>query len=543
MKNISGKNKVDGEKMNKSMTIKISYFIIVLSCSMLIPACTTSSKSLANTERPNILFIIADDASFNSMSIYGSEYINTPNFDKLATEGVLFTNVYSNNPKCAPARASLLTGRYSWQLEEAVVHRPLMPEKWMFYPELLEKKDYVVGSTGKGWGPGIWTRGDANPAGKRYDSLTLNPPYNGISNKDYSGNFELFLEGKEKEKPFSFWLGTHEPHRSYEKDSYIKAKRSLKEVELQEFYPDNDIIRGDLLDYALEVEWFDEQIGRALKILEEHGELDNTLIIVTSDHGMPFPRVKGQIYEEGVHVPLAVRWGNRIKPGRIVKDFINFPDFAPTIMEAAGLEPHPQMTGKSFLDLLLSKKSNWIDTSRDFAILGKERHDIGRDDGDKIAVGYPVRGIRTMEYLYSKNYEPQRWPAGNPEHGYKNSDDGPTEEYLVSVSNDSIHPDFIFYELSFSFRTGEELYDIRNDPNCMNNLAYKFQYKDIKEYLASKLQDELEKQEDPRALGSGDIFDSYYYMGFEAMMKMYGDRFTVPKHLKKYEYISNGKVK
>lgn len=516
-------------------------FLILMGC---------SSRDESVTVRPNILFIIADDASYNSMGVYGSEYISTPHFDKLAREGVLFTNAYSNNPKCAPARASILTGRYSWQLEEAVVHRPLMPEKWMFYPELLEGNGYFVGHTGKGWGPGLWKRGEHNPAGKNYDSVTLEVPYKGISKKDYAENFKLFLQAKEKDQPFCFWLGTSEPHRPYEKDSYLKAGRSLEDVKVQQFYPDNNVVRGDLLDYALEVEWFDEQIGRAVKILEDIGELDNTIIMVTSDHGMPFPRVKGQIYEEGVHIPLIVRWGNRIKAGRTVNDFVNLPDIAPTLMEAAGLKPHSQMTGKSFLNLLLSERSGLIDSTRTFSVLGKERHDIGRDDKDQIAVGYPVRGLRTKDYLYVRNYEPQRWPAGNPEYGFKNSDDGPTEDFLVSVARDgdfrfekSTHPDYRFYELSFSFRPAEELYDMANDLDCINNLADDPQYKETRQRLAATLQQELLKHQDPRALGNGAIFDTYYYMGFSAMKKMYGERFKIPEHLKQYEFISDGKVK
>ncbi|MEX2232901.1 MAG: sulfatase [Cyclobacteriaceae bacterium] len=525
----------------------IFFKVVVVVSAVVLTGCF--SRHDAVEERPNILFIIADDASFNSMSIYGSQYVKTANFDKLANEGILFTNAYSNNPKCAPARASILTGRYSWQLEEAVVHRPLMPEKWMFYPELLESSGYFVGHTGKGWGPGLWKRGDHNPAGRNYDTLTLKPPYKGMSTKDYSENFKLFLEANEADKPFCFWLGTQEPHRNYEKDSYLKAGRSLEDVKVQKFFPDNKIVRGDLMDYALEVEWFDQQIGKAMKILEDRGELGNTIIIVTSDHGMPFPRVKGQIYEEGVHVPLAVRWGDRIQPGRVVNDFINFPDIAPTLMEAAGLKPHAQMTGKSFLDLLLSDASGWLDSTRAFSILGKERHDIGRDDGAKLAVGYPVRGIRTKDYLYSRNYEPQRWPAGNPEHGFRNSDDGPTEDYLVSVSanrdfkfQNSLNPDHKFYELCFSFRPEVELYDMKKDPDCMNNLASFPQYREAMENLASKLQNELIKQEDPRALGNSAIFDTYYYMGFQALKDLYGERFKVPDHLKKYEFISNGKV-
>lgn len=500
-----------------------------------------AQKQASGTERPNILFIIADDASFSSMGIYGSEYISTPNFDKLARDGILFANAFSNNPKCAPARASILTGRYSWQLEEAVVHRPLMPEKWMFYPELLEESGYFVGLTGKGWGPGIWTRGENNPAGRSYEGPELDPPYKGINRTDYTQNFSNFLDANQDNLPFCFWLGTFEPHRGYEKDAYIKAGRDLKQVKLQKFFPDNDQIRGDLLDYALEVEWFDEQIGRAMKVLEEKGEMDNTLIIITSDHGMPFPRVKGQIYEEGVHVPLLVHWGDRIKKGRVINDFINFPDIAPTIMEAAGLAPHAQMTGRSFLDLIRDDRSGWIDPNRQFSVLGKERHDIGRDDGEEIAVGYPVRAIRTKDFLYIKNYESQRWPAGNPEHGYRNSDDGPTEEYLVSVSKDPRHPDYPFYELTLSFRPGEELYDVINDPDCINNLALDDAYAGTKDSLATQLQEELIRQEDPRALGKADIFETYYYMGFRAMEKMYGDRFKIPEHLKQYRDISNGR--
>lgn len=522
--------------------MKIKFIKTIIASAVVLMILFSCASPDSVEKRPNILLIIADDASCTSMGIYGSDYVRTPNFDTVARQGVLFTNAYSNNPKCSPARASILTGRYSWQLEEAVVHRPLMPEKWMFYPELLEKSGYLVGYTGKGWGPGLWTRGDNNPAGPSYDSLTLKPPYNGISNNDYSGNFRLFLNARKEDQPFCFWLGTHEPHRRYEKDSYVKAGRKLEEVTVQKFFPDNDVIKGDLLDYALEVEWFDKQVGEAMHILEETGELDNTIVIVTSDHGMPFPRIKGQIYEEGVHIPLVVRWGDRIKPGRIVNDFVNLPDIAPTIMEAAGLKLHDQMTGKSFLDLLVSNESGWLDSTRTFSLLGKERHDIGRDDGDKIAVGYPVRAIRTKDYLYVRNYEPQRWPAGNPEYGYKNSDDGPTEDYLVSVSGDSSHPDFKYYELSFSFRPREELYDMQSDRACMNNLANSPRLVETKQYLADKLQRELVKQQDPRALGNGAIFDTYYYMGFEATKKMYGDRFKIPERLKKYEHISNGKV-
>src|SRR5262249_126875 len=144
----------------------------------------------------------------------------------------------------------------------------------------------------------------------------------------------------------------------------LRAGRKLADVTLPKYFPDNRIVRSDLLDYGLEVEWFDQQLGKALDHLTKAGELDNTFIVVTSDHGMPFPRVKGQIYEHGFHIPMAVRWGPNIKAGRVIDDFINTRDLAPTFMQLAGLEPAGTMTGRSFLDVLRSDKSGVVDPAR-----------------------------------------------------------------------------------------------------------------------------------------------------------------------------------
>ena len=143
---------------------------------------------------PNILFIIADDASKKSFGSYGSKSVKTPSFDYLAKEGVIFTNAFNNNPKCSPARAAILTGRYSWQLEEAANHRPYLSEKWKYYPFILEDAGYFIGYTGKGWGPGVYkgidiSNTDLNPAGHLFEGEKINPPYSGISKKNYSANF------------------------------------------------------------------------------------------------------------------------------------------------------------------------------------------------------------------------------------------------------------------------------------------------------------------------------------------------------------------
>jgi len=486
------------------------FFIYIISCN--------------KVDKPNILFIIADDASKNSFGVYGSISCKTPSFDFLANQGVRFTNAYNNNPKCSPARAAILTGRYSWQLEEAANHRPYLSDKWKYYPFILEEAGYFIGYTGKGWGPGVFkgidiSDTDLNPAGHIFKGEKINPPFSGISKKNYSANFRNFLKQVPKDKPFCFWLGTHEPHRTYEKNSWKKEKRDTSKIKVPKFYPNHHKIIGDIADYEIEVEWFDKHIGEAIKYLKENNLFDNTLIIVTSDHGMPFPRVKGQIYEEGFSVPLIAFWKDRIKKGRIVSDFITFPDIAPTILEIAGIQIINQMTGESFKKQLLSSDNGRIDVERDFTLLGKERHDIGRVEGDNYSVAYPVRAIRTDEYLYIRNLISSRWPAGNPEYGFLNCDNSPTKNLIVGLKNDKILRDY--YEMSFGKRPVEELYKIYDDPDCINNLSNNFTYKKIKDSLWTKLKQNLTDQGDPRILGKGEIFDYYPYSRIPRQQKLY----------------------
>ncbi len=489
----------------------------------------TLAGSAFAAERPNILFIIADDASRDSFGAYGATYVKTPGFDRIAAEGVVFTQAYNCNPKCAPARACLLTGRHSWLLEEACNHNPYLSAKWKFYPFLLEDEGYKIGYTGKGWGPGVWAGRNAsraidsdNPAGHPFNKIKLKPPYSGISNVDYAANFEAFLKERAADNaddPFCFWLGVKEPHRKYQLDSWKADGRDLAEVSVPAYYPDNATIRGDLADYAIEVEWFDQHIQKALDHLEASGELDNTVIIATSDHGMPFPRVKGQLYDDGFHIPFVVRWGDKIKPGRTVSDFITFPDLAPTLMEIAGVDSDAQMTGQSFLPQLLAEDSGRIDAKRDHTLLGKERHDIGRTDGDLLSVAYPVRALRNDRFLYVRNFIPERWPVGNPEYDYLNTDGSPTKSFLLGLSQSE--PDFRFYEMSFGKRAGEELYDMAADPDCVRNLADSAAHQETKLAMWQQLESELKAQGDPRVLGKGEIFDFYPYCQTERQQKLY----------------------
>lgn len=467
-------------------------------------ACFCLAKPGDAASRPNILFVIYDDwGGTRHSGAAGCTWIKTPNFDRVAREGVLFSNAFTSNPKCSPCRASILTGRNTWQLREAVSHNGLFPAGFETFPDLLEQSGYTIGYTGKGWGPGDFkscgrTR---NPVGPSFDKLKLDVPTSGIHKNDYAGNFADFLKQRPAEKPFFFWIGFHEPHRAYEWDSGSRSGKSLESVAVPAYLPDTEIVRRDLLDYALEVEWGDAQLGKALSVLETAGELKNTLVVVTSDHGMPFPYVKGQIHDDAFHLPLAIRWGAEVPAGRVVEDFVNVRDFAPTFLELAGLPQHQQITGRSLVKILRSKQSGWLE-NREVMLVGKERHDVGRVHDQ----GYPVRAIRTKEYLYVHNFHPERWPAGDPQTDFGNVDASPTKEVIKALGG-------YYYDLSLGKRLPDELYRLTDDPDCVHNLANELAFREVRDQLQTQMVQLLKEEGDPRILGTFQEFDRYKYVG------------------------------
>lgn len=467
-------------------------------------SCCSAARDKRRSQ-PNILFAIADDWSYPHASAYGANGVKTPTFDRLAREGCLFTNAFAAAPQCSPNRAAALTGLNIWQLEEAGTHSSIFPSKFVVFPDLLEAAGYHVGFTGKGWSPGDWKRGGRrrNPAGPEYNAVALQTASaSGISKLDYPANFDHFLKARPR-TPFFFWFGAHEPHRTYEPGSGLRSSKSLEHAPLPSFLPDDSAVRSDVLDYLLEVEWFDSQLGTMLTRLEDLGELDNTIVVVTSDNGMPFPRAKANLYEYGTHVPLVVRWPERISAGRTVDKLVSFVDFAPTFLEAAD-EPTPsEMTGKSFLGFAAEMESP-LAPEHDYVLTGRERHTHARYDN----LGYPSRAIRTHGFLYIRNLKPDRWPAGDPE-GYYDVDDSPTKTLMLERRHD--YPEL--FEWAFGKRSEEELYDIGNDPACLRNLALVRDYDEERRRLRTRLMCILTEQKDPRALGVEDIFESYPRFG------------------------------
>ena len=462
---------------------------------------------------PNILFAIADDASYPHMSAYGTEWISTPHFDRVARDGVLFQNAYTPDAKCAPSRAAILTGRNPWQLKAAANHMAYFPPEFKSFPEALAENGYFVGMTAKGWSPGVANDADGNPrqlAGKPFNDREAEPPTSKIARADYAANFQDFLGAAPDGQPWAFWYGSREPHRAYEFRSGAElGGKSVDDIdEVFPFWPDTETVRHDMLDYAYEIEHFDSHLGRMLTLLEERGELGNTLVIVTSDNGMPFPRAKAQEYELSNHLPLAIMWLDGIRhPGRSVTDFVSFVDLAPTMLDVAGVDwskaGMQPTAGRSLMEQLMSPKSGTVDPGRDHVLVGKERHDIGRP-GD---AGYPIRGIVKGNLLYLRNFETGRWPAGNPETGYLAVDASPTKSEILDLRRSGA--DDSFWRLAFGRRGSEELYNLDEDPACIRNLASDLEYAPAREALAAQLANELKAQEDPRMFGQGGIFDEY----------------------------------
>jgi len=453
-----------------------------------------SFTTKAQQKQPNILFCIADDWGKHA-GVYGDKVIRVPTFDRIAQAGVLFTNAYCGSPSCTPSRATVLTGRYPHQNEESGNLWSTLQTKLPNFATLLAQNGYHVGLQGKGWGPGDFKVGgyEFNPAGKNYK------------------NFNEFLAKRTDKQPFFFWFGSADPHRPYEKGTGKAAGMNPDEVKVPKDFPDTPGVRNDILDYYYEAQRFDREVGELIKKLESMGELENTLIVITSDNGMPFPRAKANLYDAGTNLPLAVFWKGHIKQQR-TDTFMSFADFAPTFLETASLGVPKEMTGKSLWPLLNQKTK----VHRNEVFLERERHASVRPDNHS----YPMRAVRTKDFLYIQNLAPDRWPAGDPfgqtaPRRYGDVDDGPTKSVILQ---DTIKHSF-YYQLAFAKRPSEELYDLQKDPNQHVNVATKKEYQKVKKQLEGQLTAWRKTTQDPRIEGKTP-FESYPYYGNNSTEKL-----------------------
>lgn len=453
--------------------------------------------SEAAEERPNILFVIADDWSYPHAGAYGDNVVSTPNFDRVAREGVLFNGSYCAAPTCTASRAGILTGQWVHRLDEGANLNCFLPSRFKVYPDILEEAGYVVGQSGKAWSPGT-----LDGSGR-----TRNPAGPGFK------DFRVFLDQAPKDKPFCFWFGSTNPHRPYELGTGAGAGMKAEDVTVPDFLPDTPEVRSDILDYYYEVQLFDQQLGEHLALLDERGLVGNTIVVVTSDNGMPFPRSKANVYDISCHMPLAIRWPKKVGGGRKVDGFVSHTDFAPTYLEAAGIKPPSDMTGKSLMGVLTKGKS----PERDCIFLERERHARVRE-GD---LGYPMRAVRTKDFHYIWNPFPERWPAGDPKDytaktpGFGDIDGSPTKTLVVvDHKKEGIAK---YARLAIEKRSEEELYDLRKDPWQLENVADKPEYAETRKAMRARLDRWMQETADPRAINPRDRrWDRFEYFGKKA---------------------------
>ncbi len=437
-----------------SFPTKMNRLFLFLLIPILFISCEKRTVESTVVQPPNILFLIADDWSYPHAGVYGDPVIQTPTFDFLANEGVLFENAFCSSPSCSPSRASILTGRYPHQNESAGNLWSVMPDKFPNWVSLLEDAGYLTGKNQKGWAPGDFKRGGyaQNPAGKDYPS------------------FEAFLKEKKPGQPFSYWFGSTDPHRTYERNAGVKTGMKSENMIVPGFLPDVECVRNDMMDYFFEIERFDRESGNIIQLLKQSGELENTLIVMTSDNGMPFPRAKANLYDYGTRMPLVIYWKGNLRKST-TKEFMNFVDFGPTFLEAAGIDIPVSFSGTSLLPLLHGQP-----VGREKVYLERERHANVRK-GD---LSYPARAVRTNDYLYIRNFEPDRWPAGDPNThqsvGQYGDIDNSISKFLI-MEMEGVHDDGNFFELAFSKRPEEELYILTNDPYNLKNEAANPTYK------------------------------------------------------------------
>lgn len=438
------------------------------------------STAVAAEKRPNIVVFITDDESWLEKSAYGWSKVKTPNFDRVAKEGVLFKRGYTSAPSCAPSRAALLAGRNFWELEQGAFIQAWLPRKFPVFPALLAEAGYHTGRIGKGWGPGVYPPEGygEDVAGKVYNRVKVARPEEAMSAIDYLANFSKFLDERKKGEPFFCWLGVMEPHGPWAKGNRVKLKErfgvSAEEIAMPGFLPDTERVRGTRADMYYELLRADEELGRVIEELERRGEMGNTLLVVTSDNGTACEGSKAGPYDWGVHQPLAMMWPGVIKAGRTVEDFVGFPDFAPMFLEAAGVKVPDSMSGRSLMPMLRSEKSGWIEPERDFVVTGLEWH------GELPPVSRASRTIAGARY-----------------------------QYLVKFGSDG--------------KREEEFYDLEKDPDHKTNLIADEAVAGEREKLKARLREYQRKTGDPRETGEMKIFDETRAFVEERKAKGYGE--------------------
>ncbi|HMJ67423.1 MAG TPA: sulfatase [Cyclobacteriaceae bacterium] len=388
-------------------------------------------------QRPNIVLIIADDVSQDDIGCYGNTAIRTPNLDRIAKEGLTFTNAFVTSSSCSPSRSSIITGRYPHNTGAAELHTPLPPHL-TYFPELLKKAGYYTAQAGK-WHEGPHTK-------RAYDTLMAGD-INGDGGEE---QWLTLLKNRPKEKPFFFWFAPYDAHREWQEDKRNTSHETSKVI-VPPALTDNEETRADLVAYYNEISRLDSYVGLLEKELQDQKIAENTIIIFMSDNGRPFAGSKTRLYDSGVKTPFIVKWPKGItQPGAQCQSLISSIDIAPTILSLAGVPLSPTIQGKSFAKLLRSPGTAF----RNYVFTEHNWHDYEAYE----------RAVRTTKLLYIINLRPDF-----ANQGPLDAVNSPSFKALLKARSNGLLTS-LQKDVFLNPRPPEELFHVIEDPLQQTNL-------------------------------------------------------------------------
>jgi N-sulfoglucosamine sulfohydrolase len=405
---------------------------------------------------PNFIIFIADDVSWDDLGCYGNPVVKTPNIDRLAHEGLKFTNAFLTASSSSPSRCSIISGRYPHSNGAAELHTPL-PEDEIPFPLLLRQNKYYTAQAGK-WhfGPSVHRAFDRHTDGNGY--------------KDGNGgedNWVRFTRERPKDKPFFFWFASHDAHRVWGADTF-KITHDPQKVIIPPYFTDTPETRQDIASYYNEIARFDFHIGKVREELEKQGVLDNTVIIVMADNGRPFPRCKTRVYDSGMKTPFIVFWPAGIRnKGKTTNSLVSAVDIAPSVLDLAGIKPPGRYQGISIKPVLNNPSAE----IRNAVYSEHNWHDYEAYE----------RMVRTKDFLYVHNARPNLTNCGPAD-----SKQSATQASL-NLLRDKGRLSPAQADIFISPRPADELYDVNSDPEQLLNLASVPQYRDKLMELKSML--------------------------------------------------------
>ena len=423
-----------------------------LGCSLVLALAGMVASAAFGASRPNFVFIIADDCTYRDIGCYGGQ-AHTPNIDRLATEGMLFTHCFQSAPMCSPTRHNIYTGLYPVKSGAYPNHTFAKPGTRSVV-HYLKPLGYRVALSGK-----------------RHIAPQEVFPFEYVASVGNNPDFEaidaFLAECKRDGTPFCLFACSNEPHSPWNKGD--PSRYDADKLKLPPYFVDTPQTRENMTRYLAEITYYDGQVGQALALLDKHRLAENTLVIVVSEQGSSFPFGKWTCYDTGLQSAFVARWPGRIPAGTVNDALIEYVDVLPTYVELAGGEPPEVLDGKSLMPVLLGQakqhKQYVFGEMTTRGIINGSEH-------------FGIRSIRSARFKYIWNF--------TPEVQFRNActKSAIFQSWREKAANDADAADKV---RRYEHRPGEELYDLTKDPYEWNNLAEDPQYAEAKGELRTKL--------------------------------------------------------